>query len=240
MIRRPRRPRGPEPVYVKPFNPLDYANLTKNVVEELMRQPAAPLPLERAFIGAGVYALFYIGADPDYAPFRSPEADVPIYVGKAAPAGARKGVATNLVTKTELYKRLSEHTASINAAENLSLEDFRCRYLVVEPLWIAMAESFLITNFKPLWNLKLDGFGNHNPGKGRFQGEIPLWDVHHPGRPWVKNFKQGRTREDSLKAIAEFTRIQRERPDLLALMAEDAAAAEAGTDGTAESPESDV
>ncbi len=155
------RARGGAAEYIPPFNPLDYANLTKNVIDELMRQGPFALPLERVFIGAGVYALFYVGAE--YALEKSLDAQRPIYVGKAVPAGARKGLISNEpVAETNLYDRLAEHTASIKAAEDLASADFLCRYLVVEPLWIVMAEQFLITNFKPLWNLELDGFGNHN------------------------------------------------------------------------------
>ena len=170
-----RRSRPSDPDRIQPFNPLDYANLTKNVVDELMHQGPFTLPLERRFAGAGVYALFYSGNDPEYAAERSPDAQHPIYVGKAVPAGARKGVLRNEpVLGTNLHDRLAEHASSIEAASDLRPADFLARYLVVEPLWIVMAEQFLITNFKPLWNLQLDGFGNHNPGKAatkaRFHG----------------------------------------------------------------------
>lgn len=28
-------------------------------------------------------------------------------------------------------------------------------------------------------------FGNHDPGKGRYKGMRPKWDVLHPGRAWA-------------------------------------------------------
>jgi hypothetical protein len=31
----------------------------------------------------------------------------------------------------------------------------------------------------------IDGFGIHDPGKGRYNQAQPEWDMLHPGRPWV-------------------------------------------------------
>ena len=212
---------------IVPFNPLDYGNLTKNFVDELMARGPFKLPLDRPFLGVGVYALFYTGDDHVYEQFRSSDSTDPIYVGKAAAAGARKGDKDEMLATAQLYRRLVQHTTSIQAVENLSIEDFRCRYLVVEPLWVAMAESFLITKFKPLWNLELDGFGNHDPGKGRHAGEITLWDAHHPGRPWAKSLRQTRTREQTTERILDFARRRREDPRSLNELAESVAAADA-------------
>lgn len=218
----------PEPT---PFNPLDYENLTKNVVDELMRRGPFGLPLHARFKGAGVYALFYVGDDSEYATVRSADASQPIYVGKAVPAGARKGlIESNPTIGTELYKRLSEHTESIGAAADLSHDDFLCRYLVVEPLWIVMAEQFLITRFRPLWNLHLDGFGNHNPGSGRHQGEISWWDARHPGRPWAVNLQQTRTKEQAVARIREFYSLLESGSEILETEAEEAAEREAQSD----------
>ena len=49
------------------YNPLDYQNLTRHCVDELMRRGPFELPLKQDFFGAGVYALFYTGNDPIYA-----------------------------------------------------------------------------------------------------------------------------------------------------------------------------
>lgn len=53
------------------FDPLDYGNLTRHVVEELMRQPVVPIGSLARFDGAGVYALFYRGDLDFYAGVRS-------------------------------------------------------------------------------------------------------------------------------------------------------------------------
>jgi hypothetical protein len=213
-----------------PFNPLDYANLTKNVVDELMRQGPFRLPLERKFVGAGVYALFYVGKDPNYAPFRSEDASRPIYVGKAVPKGARKGVIGEVTVGTQLFDRLSEHAGSIGAAQDLSHDDFVCRYLVVEPLWIVMAEQFLITEFRPLWNLALDGFGNHDPGSGRHQGEITWWDARHPGRAWAARLRQTRAQQDAIARVSAFAEEMKRAPEAIEAAARAVAAAEAESD----------
>jgi hypothetical protein len=51
---------------------------------------------------------------------------------------------------------------------------------------IVPVESELIRRHKPLWNSVVDGFGNHDPGSGRYDQAPSEWDVLHPGRPWVE------------------------------------------------------
>lgn len=191
------------------YNPLDYANLTKSCVEELMRRGPHKLPLTQPFAGPGVYALFYDGDFPLYQPVRSPDATDPIYVGKAVPAGARKGLAKPSKGKS-LFNRIKQHTKSIEASATLKAEDFSCRYLVVTPLWITMAERFLLEHYKPIWNVVLDGFGNHDPGSGRHKGEITWWDALHPGRPWAVKLQQTRDAAAAEKRLREYFAGERE------------------------------
>lgn len=77
----------------------------------------------------------------------------------------------------------------MKAADGLNLEDFATRWLVVDDIWIPLGETLLISKFKPLWNVALDGFGNHDPGRGRYQGLRPMWDVMHPGRYWAPRLR---------------------------------------------------
>ena len=84
-----------------------------------------------------------------------------------------------------LFKRLNEHSESIKATQ-LSISEFSCRYLVVDDIWIPLGESLLIARFSPVWNLLVDGFGNHDPGRGRYNGLAPKWDVLHPSRAWAQ------------------------------------------------------
>lgn len=185
------------------YNPLDYANLTKSCVEELLRSEPCALPLQQEFSGAGIYALFYDGDFSLYGKIRSPRAELPIYVGKAVPAGARKGLAKPTNAKS-LFHRINQHTKSIEATASLRVSDFRCRYLVVTPLWITMAERFLLEHYQPIWNVVLDGFGNHHPGKGRFEGQITWWDALHPGRSWAAKLQQTRDALSAEQRLIEF------------------------------------
>ena len=187
---------------IKPYNPLDYENLTINLARELMTREPVELPLPRTFPGPGAYALFYCGDYGPYARISSSECKTPIYVGKADPPGARKGGDPANEASPALFRRIKNHVSSINAAENLHLRDFRCRYLTVEPLWIRMAERFLIEHYQPIWNVCIEGFGIHNPGKGRHEGEVSWWDTLHPGRPWVKSLRQVKTMEEVLGQIS--------------------------------------
>jgi hypothetical protein len=171
------------------FDPLNYENLARSCVSELLRQAVGPLPPAKAFRGAGVYALYYRGTLPAYASVSSEECTKPIYVGKADPSGGRKGLQFGgTATGSELHGRLVDHATSIQAVDNLSLDDFLCRYLVVVPLWIRPVERFLIEEFRPIWNGCLDGFGLHDPGVGR-SPIVSWWDAMHPGRPRSLNWK---------------------------------------------------
>jgi hypothetical protein len=50
---------------------------------------------------------------------------------------------------------------------------------------IGTVEAALIRHYLPLWNTVIDGFGNHDPGKGRYEQAKSDWDVCHPGRAWA-------------------------------------------------------
>ena len=188
---------------LRPYDPLNYENLARSVVREMMERDEVVLPPDR-FYAAGVYAMYYHGKHDAYKPIVSADPPVPIYVGKAVPAGARKAGASS--TGRELWKRLKEHAESIEAAENLRLADFTCRHLVVVPVWIPLAERFLVEHYKPVWNVVVDGFGNHPPGKGRRDMRRPRWDIIHPGRTWAVGLSASESAEDILRQVREFFR----------------------------------
>lgn len=50
---------------------------------------------------------------------------------------------------------------------------------------IGTVEAALIRHYQPLWNCIVDGFGNHDPGRGRYNQEMSEWDLIHPGRTWA-------------------------------------------------------
>lgn len=197
---------------IEPFNPLDKKHLGESVADAAIKSEVHKLPPE-PFIGAGVYILYYVGDNPIYKLLaegnRDGKFNRPIYVGKAVPAGARKGgLGLDVDHGTALFKRLSDHAESISAVENLSLEDFYCRYIVVDDIWIPLAESLMIERFAPVWNRVLDGFGNHDPGKGRYSGKMPYWDCVHPGRKWADRLQPcALSREELEHKVEDYLRM---------------------------------
>lgn len=193
-----------------PFNPLDKKNLGISVADALLDRPVHPLPPSQKFLGAGVYAIYYTGSFSPYSRIaavnKKKQSKLPIYVGKAVPSGARKGgFELGLSPGTKLYERLSEHASSIVRAENLNISDFHCRYIIVDDIWIPLGETLLIERFSPIWNQVLDGFGNHDPGKGRYNQQRSLWDVIHPGRSWVRRLQPNkRSNQDIILDIELF------------------------------------
>lgn len=196
----------PSPI---PFNPLDKRHLGESVAAAMLKSKIHPLPPEK-FKGAGIYAIYYIGNHEAYNDLavvnRDGQFARPIYVGKAVPAGARKGgLGLGADPGTALFKRLSEHHESVKAAENLNEADFFCRYLVVDDIWIPLAESLLIEKFQPVWNRVLDGFGNHDPGSGRYAQQKSPWDELHFGREWADRLRPcATTREVLIERVKDF------------------------------------
>jgi hypothetical protein len=171
---------------------------TSSILQEIIhdaeaffiKTPVSPFPPAERFEGGGVYALYYLGNFELYKALSLTtieEGSLPIYVGKAVPAGWRTARVTT-TSKMFLFSRIREHFRNIRQAENLSTNDFKCRYMILdgdESGIIGPVEAHLIRKFQPLWNAIIDGFGNHTPGKGRFNQAKSGWDVLHPGRAWA-------------------------------------------------------
>lgn len=193
-----------------PFNPLDMDNLGQSIANAMLDSEPTPMAELRGFTGAGVYAIYYTGDLPAYSLLGDVNRDgqfaVPIYVGKAVPAGARKGAVVATATRA-LGLRLRQHANSVQAASNLDIDDFHARWLVTEPIWIPLGESLLIGRFVPVWNTIVDGFGNHDPGGGRHQGKVSRWDVLHPGRSWAHKFQPRTETQEHIEAdVKEYLR----------------------------------
>ena len=191
---------------MKPYNPLEKENLGKSVADSLVKQPSVRLDSIERFQGAGVYAIYYTGDFDAYSNLGAWNTGdkgltVPIYVGKAVPTGGRKGLLRPEASAegTALFKRLEEHRKSVEQASNLNIEHFWCRYLVVDDVWIPLGESLLIQRHRPIWNSVIDGFGNHTPGKGRFEGARPAWDTLHPGRTWAEKCAPSKSTEEQIR-----------------------------------------
>jgi hypothetical protein len=190
----------------QPYDPLSRFSLGESVERALLESPCGPLPPQTRFKGAGIYAIYYHGDFELYERIVSEGCDVPIYVGKAMPPGARRGgVGLGADPGTALHDRLRQHARSIQQARNLELDDFSCRYLVTDDIWIPLGESIAIRKFQPLWNRgPVDGFGIHDPGGGRGDQQRSAWDVLHPGRPFAEDLPANRTPEQIAQAVREY------------------------------------
>lgn len=160
----------------------------------MYKTPAFQLPPPKPFIGTGVYCLYYLGKFKLYqkiARVNVAECEQPIYVGKAVPRGwrtARGGSEED----SSLTQRLRDHARSINQGAGLDVKDFKCRFMILkgdESSMITIVEAALIRKYRPLWNTVVDGFGNHDPGSGRYEQAKSEWDVLHPGRAWAERLK---------------------------------------------------
>lgn len=179
-----------------------FAEIIKDTIRFFNGTPVHQLPPPENFIGAGVYALYYIGKSKYYKYLYDANRlnfVQPIYVGKAVPRGWRQARLQD--ASNELFSRLNEHYHSISQAENLNIEDFRCRFMILEDAaadLIGTVEASLIRQYTPIWNSCIDGFGNHDPGSGRYDQAKSDWDILHPGRPWADKL---RGEHPSLKEI---------------------------------------
>lgn len=170
-----------------------FEEIIKDTIRFFNGTPVIKLPPSIKFHGTGVYAIYFIGKGKlyeDLALKNRIEFSMPIYVGKAVPHGwrqAREEIPSSKRTY-ELNGRLNEHSRSLEQALNLLLEDFYCRFMILEDAassLIGTVEAALIRYYKPIWNTQIDGFGNHDPGKGRYNQAKSEWDILHPGRPWA-------------------------------------------------------
>ncbi|MHC3424522.1 Eco29kI family restriction endonuclease [Streptomyces sp. DT18] len=169
----------------EPYDPLKLENLGRSVELRMLEMEPAPLDDVPLMVGAGIYALYYVGNHELYAPLAERYCETPIYVGKATPEGGRKGTeAAAPDAEDALWNRLRDHYKSIVDARDLDVADFRVRYLVAVDFFVSLAEQVMLRQFKPVWNAVVDGFGNHAPGSGRSNQARPAWDDLHPGRAW--------------------------------------------------------
>lgn len=190
------------------FRSSEFRSVVAEAIQFFEATPTQTLPPPVRFPGCGVYALYYLG---DYSLYKEiaranrNDQVLPIYVGKAVPPDWRSARVSSTEMKS-LYARLREHARSIQQVENLKLEDFRCRFMILQDAesdLIVPVEATLIRKHQPLWNSVVDGFGNHDPGKGRYNQARSEWDTLHPGRPWVDRLTGASPSLEGIKAKLE-------------------------------------
>ena len=191
----------------------EFSELLKDAVRFFNGTPVVQMPPPEKFAGAGVYAIYCVASKGIYAPYGQKinrlSYDTPIYVGKAVPKGWRQSRELDNQTDAKtLYNRLHQHIKSISQAKSLSIEDFKCRFVIFEGGvvdMIAAVEAALISKYSPLWNSVIDGFGNHDPGAKRVTGKKTQWDCLHPGREWAKKMNgEEFSQKDLSKRVKDF------------------------------------
>lgn len=172
------------------FRSSKFRSVVNEALEFFTRTPVHELPPQGRFFGGGVYALYYRGNYEHYLPISRINGEnciQPIYVGKAVPPGWRTARARESTTP-DLCHRLQEHARSIRQVSDIALKDFCCRFMFLtqeESDLVVPVEAEMIRRWRPLWNTVVDGFGNHDPGAGRYNQARSEWDILHPGRTWA-------------------------------------------------------
>ncbi|MBE9062729.1 Eco29kI family restriction endonuclease [cf. Phormidesmis sp. LEGE 11477] len=191
----------------------DFDEVIKDTLRFFNGTPVHLIPISERFHGTGVYALYCTSKSGIYSKFNlinRTAFHMPIYVGKAVPKGWRQArqASSPDIESYELSNRIREHSRSINAGEGIELSDFSCRFMILEGKesdLIGTVEAALIRKYQPIWNTLIDGFGNHDPGRGRYEQAKSDWDVCHPGRSWANKCRGvHRSREELLESIEEF------------------------------------
>ncbi len=173
------------------FDPTDPKLIGHFVALALIAQDRRPMATLGRFYGSGVYAIYYSGAAPIYAPISGSE--TPIYVGKADPGSNAK---TLVEQGTKLADRLGEHRKNIIRVTGIDVDDFDYRALAVQSGYQAAAESHLIRLFQPIWNNEtriLFGLGKHGDSSTTRANNKSPWDTIHPGRIWAVGNPEAKT-----------------------------------------------
>lgn len=180
------------------FDPSNPETIGRVVALALLSQPRISMAEIPRFYGSGIYAIYYKGSFDAYKSISSKEH--PIYVGKADPAlpNARSPKEQG----EKVCKRLKEHLKSISKAENLSIEEFECRFLVVASGQQEAAERYLISLYRPIWNKETKicyGIGKHGDSATTRGNKRSPWDTMHSGRHWAGATTSDQVAESEIK-----------------------------------------
>lgn len=196
------------------FDPTNPDTAGRLIALALIAQEKVPLARIARTYGSGVYAIYYHGDHPAYAPVSGME--TPMYVGKADPKSADARTARE--QGPQLYGRLADHRRMIITvgayaeASGLDhpfrIDDFTCRRLVCATNAQLVAERHLIGMFRPIWNNEIGicwGISKHGDAASTRANKRSPWDVMHPGRSWA----MAETLEDKMSSQAITTKIAR-------------------------------
>lgn len=186
------------------FKAPEFTTIIEQAIDFFAKSPLQKFQPTYHMNARGVYGLYYFGDYELYTPIAEKNkisADQPIYIGKAVSSGKRTGLLNKNQDAGSVLARLWEHARSINAVNNLKIDDFQCKFVFLgknEEDLIEVLEARLLKKFQPLWNAPcLAGFGNHDPGSGRHMQQRSPWDTLHPGRPWAMRLR-GKLRDEAV------------------------------------------
>ncbi len=176
-------PRRAELLHPERYDRLSPSEIGRGLRERLEAQKLQLFPPSR-FAGAGLYALYYRGALPLYAPLVA-DARVPIYLGKAEAGNSRLGDEPNY-DADKLWKRIVKHSRSIEEVVNcderpVRPDNFLVRYLPVDDAWIVSGEHALLRECRPVLGVRSWTVSDrthtwhHAPQRA-------VWDTLHPRR----------------------------------------------------------
>lgn len=195
------------------FDPSNPKVIGRFTALALVAQDRVSLASIDQFYGSGVYAIYYRGKFPLYAPLSGSE--TPIYVGQASPGD--RGAHTPRDQGPRLAARLNEHRKNIvKAKTTLDIADFDTRFLVVQSGWETAAEDYLIHLFKPIWNNEtnvLYGLGKHGDSATTRANKRSPWDTLHPGRAWAAKSKLDARAPEQIMAEVR-THFERHPPSM--------------------------
>lgn len=133
-----------------------FSELLKDAVRFFHGTPVCKFPPTERFVGAGVYALYYIGKTGLYAKFgqaiNREEYRLPIYVGKAEPSGWRQNDRCCLNGQFKILREL------ITKGCRLRLKDFMVRIVESQDCPVYRDVSVLMRKrYRPIWNRIMRG-----------------------------------------------------------------------------------
>lgn len=195
------------------FDPSNPDTAGRMVALAFISQDKVSLANIKPTYGSGVYAIYYDGNHPVYAPVSGTE--TPVYVGKADPQ--KTDARAPKEQGPQLYRRLSDHRRMITTVDNyakekgiahrLRIEDFYCRSLVCASNTQFAAERLLIDIFRPIWNIEVGvcwGISKHGDAATTRSNQRSPWDVMHPGRLWAlsESLEDKMTRDEITSKIS--------------------------------------
>ena len=205
------------------YNPLDYHNLTVNLVRELIEPRASDAPPAKPIRGRWRVCPLLLRRRLTPIPVMFPRLSRPIYVGRGGPPGARKGQRSDGSVRQPLYARLREHGRSISAASNLSSDELSVplsgRHAALDHHGRTLPHRTLSACLECF----LDGFGDRPLAVGAARGDL-LVGRHAPGQTVGASARQTRTVADAIAKLEAFLRL---RPEEAAAEARQVAAAAA-------------